>query len=407
MEVIYPRCAGLDVHKALVVACVRIAEGQKVQREVAEFGTSTRELLRLEAWLRSHRVTHVAMESTGVYWKPVWHILEGSFALVLGNARGMRNVPGRKSDQNDAMWIADLLAHGLIRPSFVPPPEIQELRDLTRTRRQLIRERSRHVQRIQKVLEDANIKLSDALSDLMGVSGRKILRAMIRGEEDAQKLAALAHPSVKASRAKLAEALEGRVTGHHRFMLSLHLEQIDRLDAGVEVLEGRIDEALTPFREQVEHLCTAPGIKKDAAASIIAEVGVDMSVFPSEDHMVSWSGICPGLDESAGKKKSSRTKRQRWLKGTMVQCAWAATRKRDSYLRARFHRIRSRRGGKKAVVAVSATLLRAVYHMLKDGVDYQDLGPDFFDRRDKERAIRKLTRRLENMGYQVELRRAA
>lgn len=407
MEVLHPRSAGLDVHKDLVVACARIAEGQKVRREQERFGTSTRELLRLLEWLLSHGVTHVAMESTGVYWKPVWHILSGSFKLVLGNAKEMKNVPGRKSDQSDASWIADLLAHGLIRPSFVPPQQIQELRDLTRTRTQLMHERGRQVQRLQKVLEDANLKLASVLSDITGASGRKMLMALVNGATDARLIAKLANPRVKAPEAAIVEALEGRVTEHHRFMMSLHLRHIDQLEALVASLERRIEEKLEPFRSVVEHLITMPGVKEDAAAAIVAEIGVDMSVFPTADHLVSWAGVAPGQNESGGRKKNARTKRQRWLKAKMTQCAWAAVKKRDSYLCSRYHRIKTRRGKKKAIVGVAATMLRAIYHMIQNDADYQDLGADFFDPHDRARSARRLQRRLERLGFVVELRKAA
>jgi transposase len=407
MEVLYPRCAGLDIHGELVVACARIAEGRAVERELAEFGTSTRELLRLQDWLLERQITHVAMESTGVYWKPVWHILEDSFDLTLGNAKQMKIVPGRKSDEKDSEWIGELQAHGLIKRSFVPPRPIQELRDLTRTRRQMLGEHARHVQRIQKVLEDANIKLTSVLTDIMGVSGRKILTALADGEQNAERLAGLAHARVKAPRAKIVEALQGHVTAHHRFMLSLHLRQIEAIESAVATLETQIEKALEPFCHQVELLCTVPGVKQTGAASIIAEIGVDMSVFPSADHLVAWGAISPGLNETGKKKKSSRTKKARWLKGTMTQCAWAASHQRDCYLSARFRRITSRRGKKKAVLAVANTMLRAIYHMLKNDVPYKDLGADFFDRENRDRTVRRLTTRLANLGYTVELRKAA
>jgi transposase len=407
MEVLHPRCAGLDVHSELVVACARIAEGKEVRRELAEFGTSTRELLRLQEWLLEREVTHVAMEATGVYWKPVWHILEGSFELVLGNAKQMKTVPGRKSDQKDASWIADLQAHGLIKPSFVPLRPIQELRDLTRTRKQMMREHGRHVQRIQKVLEDANIKLTSVLTDIMGVSGRKILTALADGERNPERLAGLADPRVKAPRIRMVEALTGSVTEHHRFMLSFHLRHIEAVEASVSELEARIEEALDPFRRQVELLCTVPGVKANAAASIIAEIGVDMSVFPSADHLVAWAAISPGLNKSGGKTKSSRTKPGRWLKATMTQCAWAASHQRDCYLNTRYHRIKSRRGPKKAVVAVANTMLRAMYHMLANDVPYRDVGADFFDREHRDKTVHRLATRLKKLGYEVELRRAA
>ena len=407
MEMLHSRCAGLDVHKNLVVASARItAEGQ-IRRESARFGTSTRELLRLQEWLLSRGVTHVAMESTGVYWKPVWHILEGSVELVLGNARAMRNVPGRKSDQSDAAWIADLVAHGLIRSSFVPPEPIQALRDLTRTRTQMMHERGRQVQRLQKVLEDANIKLASVLSDITGVSGRKMLVALANGASDARMMAKLADPRVKAPEQEIMHALEGRVTAHHRFMISFHLRHIDELDSLVASLEERIEEEIAPFRRAVDHLITMPGVKEDAAAAIVAEIGVEMSVFPTDGHLCVWAGLSPGLNETGGKKKPARTKKQRWLKAKMTQCAWAAVKKRDSYLSARYHRILGRRGKQKAIVAVAATMLRAIYHMIQNDVDYQDLGADHFSRFDRERAAKRLRKRLEKLGYSVELRKAA
>lgn len=407
MEVLHPRCAGLDVHKETVVACVRLAEKEKVTRSSKRFGTTTRELFRLREWLESHRVTHVTMESTGVYWKPVWHVLEGGFKLVLGNAKEMRNVPGRKTDQSDASWIADLMAHGLIRASFVPPEPIQELRDLTRTRKQLVRERARHVQRIQQVLEDANIKLGSVLSDLQGMSGRAILEGIIGGIEDPKELAKRAHPRVKASQTKIAEALQGTIREHHRFMLRLYLKQIDALDDALEAVDGEIEQKLSPFREEIALLETAPGISATAAAAVVAETGADMSQFPSAEHLVSWAGLSPQQNESAGKRKSSRTKRQRWLKTMLVQAAHAAVKKKDTYLQAKYRRIKSRRGSKKAILAIAATLAKAIYYMLKRRVPYEDLGPDFFEKRDRERTIRSLKRRLERLGVGVELKAAA
>jgi transposase len=407
MEVLYPRSGGLDVHKDTVVACVRVAAGREVKREIRRFGTTTRELLRLEEWLRANEVTHVAMESTGVYWKPVWHVLEGSFELTLGNAKEMRNVPGRKTDQNDASWIADLMAHGLIRPSFVPPAPVQELRDLTRTRKQLQREHSRHVQRVQKVLEDANLKLSSVLTDIMGRSGRDILDAILGGEEDPKQLAELARPGVKASKAAIAEALTGQVREHHRFMLGLHLSHIDTLVATLELLESRIDEKLEPFRTERERLSTINGVKEKVSGAILAETGGDMSPFPTADHLVAWSGLSPGQDESAGKRRNTRTKRQRWLKSAMIQAAHAAVKNKGSYLCTKYKRIRARQGGKKAIVAIAATLLRIAYYVLRDGVEYRELGADYVDPHNRERAARRMRRRLEQMGYQVDLRTAA
>jgi transposase len=407
MEVLYPRCAGVDVHAETVVAVVRIAEGSRVTREAQRYGTTTRELLRLEEWLKGFGVTHVGMEATGVYWKPVWHVLEEHFALVLGNAREIRNVPGRKTDMNDATWLADLVAHGLIRSSFVPPRPIQELRDLTRTRKQMTRERGQHVQRLQKVLEDANVKLTNVLSDLTGASGRAILEAIVRGQSDPEKLASLASPRVKASKAELRDALHGRVSEHHRFMLQLHLRQVDAIDGAIELLEGQIERALAPFRDQAERVKNMPGMSDVMAATVIAEIGVDMQAFPSARHLLSWAGLSPQQNESAGKRKSSRTKRQRWLKTAMVQAAWAASRKSNCYYHAQFLRLRARRGAKKAVVAVAASMLTAVYHMLSEDVAYSELGQDYFHRLDRGKAANRLVRKLRAMGYEVDLRQAA
>jgi transposase len=407
MEVLYPCCAGLDVHKDTVVSSVRLAHGNPAQREVRTFGTTTPQLLALVEWLESEGVTHVAMEATGVYWKPVWHLLEGRFELTLANARQIKNVPGRKSDVRDAEWIADLLAHGLIRSSFVPPAPIQEMRDLTRTRKQLVRERAQHVQRLQKVLEDANLKLASVVTDLMGQSGRAMLEAIVQGVTDPERLAALAHPRVKASRAELVEALTGRVTEHHRFMLRLHLQQVQALESAVSALEGRIEEALAPFRRPVEHLETIPGVSATVAAVIVAEIGTDLTNFPSAGHLVSWAGLSPGQNESGGKRGSTRTRRQNWLKTTLVQAAWAAVKKKDSYLKAQFLRIKSRRGAKKAILAVAASILTSVYHMLKKDAAYQDLGAEHFQKRDSGKTVVNLVRRLERMGYAVQLRTAA
>jgi len=379
MEVLYPRCAGLDVHAATVVACVRIASGATIQYEHRTVSTNTRGLLELADWLTAHQVTHVAMEATGVYWKPVWHVLEEHVTLVLANAMHIRNIPGRKSDKNDATWIADLLALGLIRSSFVPPAPIQELRDLTRTRKQLVRENARHKQRIQKTLEDANVKLTEVISDILGTSGRAILKALVAGETDPERLADLASGRLKATRTQLVEALHGRVTAHHRFMLNLHLTQIAALDTAVADIEARIREALAPFRAAVSLLMTMPGVSDTAAAVIVAEIGDDMCKFPSAGHLLSWAGLCPRLDESAGKRRSTRIRQGApWLKTTLVQIAWPAARKKHSYFQAQCLRLKSRRGPKKAIVAVAASMLTDVYYMLRDGVEFHDLGDQHF-----------------------------
>jgi transposase len=407
MEVLYPRCVGLDVHAASVTACVRIAEGAPVTYEHRTVGTTTRGLLDLDAWLTGHGCTHVAMEATGVYWKPVWHVLEEHFTLVLANAMHIRNVPGRKSDMNDATWIADLLAHGLIRSSFVPPAPIQALRDLTRTRKQLIGEIARHTLRIQKTLEDANLKLTQVMSDILGTSGRAILRALIAGETDPQRLADLTRGRLKATRADLVDALHGRVTEHHRFMIQLHLTQIEALDTAVAAIEARIGDALGPFRAAVSLLTTMPGLSDTTARVLIAEIGTDMTRFPTVGHLISWAGLCPRLDESAGKRRSTRTRRSApWLKTTLTTAAWAATRRQDSYLRAQFLRIKSRRGAKKAILAVASSMLSAAYVMLRDGVEYHDLGPHYFAQRDKEHVTKRLLQRLRDLGVVVEVKAA-
>jgi transposase len=405
MEVLYPRCAGLDVHKATVVAGVRLVTGGKVVRQVRTFGTTTAGLLELAEWLAGNGCTHVAMEATGVYWKPVWHVLaEGGFALVLANAAQVKNVPGRKTDVGDAAWLAELLAHGLIRASFVPDGPTQELRALLRTRKQLTREKASHTLRLQKTLEDANIKLDAVLADLLGKSGRAMLEALVAGEDDPAKLAALAHPRLAATPERLREALRGRVTRHHRFLLRLHLDQIDALDAAVARVDREVEAHLAPFRVAVDLLTSIPGVGALAARVIVAEIGLDMGRFPTAGHLVSWAGLCPRSDESAGKRRSTRLRKGApWLKTTLVQCAWAASRKKASYLQAQFHRLRARRGPKKAVCAVAASILTAAYHMLKDGTAYRDLGPDHYDRRAKEVQARRLVRRLADLGYAVEL----
>jgi transposase len=403
MEVLYPRCAGLDVHKDTVVACVRCVT-EPVCREVRTFGTTTKELFALGDWLESHDCTHVAMEATGVYWKPVWHMLEGRSELVLANAQHIRNVPGRKTDVNDAMWIADLLAHGLIRGSFVPPARIMELRDLTRTRKQLVREVSQHTLRIQKTLEDANIKVASVLSSVLGTSGRAMLAAILAGEEDPERLADLAVGTARRKRTDLVEALRGRVTNHHRAMLKLHLGIIATLEAALDEIDAAAGKALEPIQARAQLLTTMPGISRIVASVIVAEIGVDMSRFPSQAHLISWAGLCPRNDESAGKRRSTRVRKSaNWLKTTLVTAAWAAVRKKESYLRTQFLRIKSRRGAKKAILAVAASMLTAVYFMLRDGVTYQDLGPAYFDQRDKTRSIKRLVRRLEDLGCAVEI----
>ncbi|MEN3375544.1 MAG: transposase [Hyphomicrobiales bacterium] len=405
MEVLHQRCAGLDVHKKTVVASVRLAEENRVTTEVKTFATTTAGLLALSDWLSANGCTDVAMEATGVYWRPVWHVLsDGEFELVLANAAHVKNVPGRKTDVNDAAWLAELLAHGLIRASFVPDGQTQELRTLLRTRKQLVHERTRHIQRIHKVLEDANMKIDAELSDMLGKSGRAILEALVAGETDPIRLAALAHSNVKSPQAKLAEALRGRVTRHHRFLLHLHLQQIDGLNASLATLDCEVETNLAPFRIAVDIVSTHPGISKLSAQAVVSEIGTDMSRFATAGHLLSWAHLCPRNDQSAGKRRSNRLRPgSRWLKTTLVQCAHAAKNKKGSYYQAQYLRLRSRRGPQKAVCAVAASILTAIYHMLKNGTVYQDLGADHFSRRSKTTHTQRLVRRLEHMGYAVQI----
>lgn len=403
MEVLYERCAGLDVHKDTVVACVRIAEGRKARREVRTFGTVTRELMALADWLAEENVSHVLMEATGVYWKPVWHILESGWTLILANAAHVKGVPGRKSDVKDAEWLADLLAHGLVRGSLVPPQPIQELRDLTRTRKQIVRERSSHVQRIQKTLQDANIKIDSVISDIMGMSGQRFLMAIIEGESDPEKLAEHASPRLKASREQIEDALRGFANSHHRFMLTLHLGLIATLDDAVAQIDREVTALLEPFRAAVERLKTIPGVSQTMAEVIIAETSGDMSRFQSADHLISWAGLCPRSDESAGKHRTNHLKPgAAWLRSALVQCAWAAARKKDSRFQALFYRIRARQGAKKAVVAVAAEMLRCVWHILSKQEPYAELVPaEDPKRREREKA--RLVKKLRSLGYNAEL----
>lgn len=388
------------------MACVRIVSGGEVSRAVRTFETTTARLIELAEWLEASGCTQVAMEATGVYWKPVWQVLAGGgFELVLANASHVKNVPGRKTDVNDATWLAELLAHGLIRASFVPGPEIQELRGLLRTRKQLVREKASHVQRLQKTLEEANIKLESVLSDVMGRSGRAMIQALIAGETDPGKLAALAHPKVRAPQARLREALRGRVKRHHRFLLGLHLQQIEALDAGIAAIDREVDAGLASFRDAVKQLSTIPGVSELSAQVILSEIGTDMSRFATAAHLRSWAGLCPRNDESAGKRRSTRLRMGApWLKATLVQCGWAAARTKATYLNAQFVRLRTRRGPKKAVCAVAASILTAAYHMLKDGTFYQDLGATHFDRRRPDAQARRLVKRLAELGFSVELK---
>ena len=408
MQVMYPRCAALDLGKDVLAAAVRVQGDGSLTQECRSYRTTTQSLVELCAWLHSHGVTHVVMEATGSYWKAVWRMLEGRFELMLANPVQVKNLPGRKSDVNDATWMADLLAHGLIRGSFVPATEIGALRELTRTRKQLVRELARHTLRIQKILDVANLKLTGTISQILGVTGRAILKAPIAGETDPQRLADLAHPRVQVSRQRLVESLHGRLTEQQRRLLELHLTLIDTLQASIDQLDREIAKAVSPFRQDVERLKTTPGLSDIVVPAILGEIGLDMTRFRTHRHLVSWARLCPRLDESAGKIHSTRTlKGAAWIKTIMIQAAWCAVRVKNSYPRAQFLRIRSRRGTKKAIVAVAASLLTAVYYMLRDGTEYRDLGTDHFDKQDRSKVARRFVARLTQLGYHVQISEAA
>jgi transposase len=415
MQVMHERVAGLDVHKDSVVACVRLMSGSKATHECRTFETTTDGLLSLLEWLVSCRCELVAMEATGVYWMPVWKILsDGQFTMIVANAAHIKAVPGRKTDVNDATWIADLAAFGLLKASFVPDEELHELRTLMRTRKQLVREQSRHIQRIQKTLTEANIRMDSVISDIMGLNGRRVIEAMIAGQRDPRKLVALTDRRLKASPKELYDALHGRLTDHHRFLLELHLQQYDALDEAVREIDreaearlSRLDQRIEPkpgFRDLIRLLVTIPGVSRLSALTILSEIGRDMSRFPTAGHLVAWAGLCPGQNESAGKRRRSRLRKGApWLKTMLVQCAWAAKRAKDSYYRAQFFRLQAKRGPQKAICAVAASILTAIYHMLKDGVVHADLGASYFDNRPREAKINRLVRQLKNLGFEATL----
>jgi len=405
MEVLYACCCGLDVHKKSITACVLWAEGKgKARKEKRRFGTFTRELLQLADWLRACGVTHVAMESTGVYWKPVWNILEGQFEVLLVNAQHIKAVPGRKSDQKDCEWIADLLQHGLLHGSFVPPKEMRELRDLTRYRVSLAQEENRIANRVQKVLEDANLKLASVASDPLGVSGRAILKAILAGEEDTERLAEMSKGILRKKIPDLRLALEGRVTEHHRFLLQELLDHQEFLEKKMAEVEAEIEKRMRPFAAEVERLDTIPGVDRVTAWSLVAEVGVRMEQFPSAGHLASWAGLCPGSFESAGKRLSGRTRKgSASLRRCLCQVGSVVSHMRDNYLSAQYRRQAARRGGKRAVLAVAHTVLVMAYHILKRKQNYQELGADYFDRLNADAIRRSLVRRLERLGHRVTL----
>jgi transposase len=403
MDTLYPDCAGLDVHKDTVVVCVRHHRPKgRVHQEVRTFSTMTRDLLALSDWLVAEGVTHAAMESTGVYWRPVHNLLEGRCELLLVNAQHMKQVPGRKTDVKDCEWIAQLLQHGLLRGSFVPPQPIRELRELTRQRTQMVGQKASVANRIQKVLEDANLKLGSVASDVLGKSGRAMLAALIAGETDPAKLADLALRRLRQKIPQLQLALTGRVTEHHRFLFKLLLDEVTALEGFIARLETRIEEVMVPFAEAVQRLMTIPGIDRCAAEKVIAEIGTDMKVFASAHHLASWAGLSPGNNESAGKQRSGRTtKGNQWLRTTLVQAGWAASHQRNCYLAAQYRRLAGRRGKKRALVAVAHSLLVIIYYMLSRGTTYQELGANHFDHTNKERLTRHLIKRLESLGNEV------
>ena len=400
MDTMYRCCAGLDVHKETVAACVRRMDARgQVSKEVRTFGTTTSALLALSDWLVAEGVQAAAMESTGVFWKPVWNILEAAVHLILVNARHVKNVPGRKTDVKDCDWLSQLLQHGLLEASFVPERPQRELRELTRHRSQLVAEQTRVANRVHKTLEDANIKLGSVATDALGVSGRQMIRALIAGQEDPAELAELARGRLRGKRPELREALRGHVGEHHRFMLGQLMEHLDYLDGQIARFDERIASLMRPFAPQIEQLMTIPGVGPRTAQVVVAEVGVDMSRFPSDDHLASWAAMCPGNRMSAGKRHSGRTKHgNRWLRAALCQSAWAASHSSQTYLAAQFRRLAGRRGKKRAIIAVGHTMLVMMYHMLRDGVNYKELGHDFLDKLHPHRLAHYLVKRLEALG---------
>lgn len=403
MEVVHERCCGLDVHKKVVVACLMVGR----TKEVRSFSTMTSGLLELSDWLLASGCTHVAMESTGSYWKPVYNLLEGNVTLLVVNAQHMKAVPGRKTDVKDAEWIAELLQHGLLRASFIPDREGRELRELTRYRTSLVRERSAEVNRIQKVLEGANVKLGSVASNPVGVSGRAMIEAMIAGVDDAAALASLARGRLREKREILEEALAGRMGQHQRFLLRMQLGHLEDLDTTIVTVSEEIERRLRPFAEAMARLRTIPGVGERTVQVVMAEVGADMSRFPTPGHLTSWAGLCPGQHESAGKRQSGRTRKgSPWLRAALVESAQTAGRSR-THLAARYHRIAARRGKKRAAVATAHKILVAIYHILNGDETFHDLGPDYLDHRRSEQTARRLMRRLAGLGYNVSIEPAA
>jgi transposase len=405
MEILYPRCCGLDVHKRTVVACLLVSgpEGQAA-KEIRTFGTMTADLLALCDWLAAAGCTHVAMEATGAFWKPIYNLLEDRFAVLVVNAAHIKAVPGRKTDVRDAEWIADLLRHGLLRASFIPDRPQRELRELTRYRTTLIHDRANEVNRLQKVLEGANIKLASVATDILGQSGHDILVALVSGTSDAAALAQLARGRLREKIPQLEQALSGQFGPHQRFLIAQQLAHIDFLDASLERVSAEIGERLHPFESALVRLQTIPGVGQRTAQVLLAEIGADLSRFPSAGHLASWAGLCPGNDESAGKRRSGRTRKGNiWLRTALVEAAQAAARTKDTYLAAQYRRLAARRGAKRAAVAVAHSLLVMVYALLTQQQAYHELGGQYFDSRDRQAVQRRLVRRLEALGYAVSL----
>jgi transposase len=405
MDIVYTHCAGLDVHKKTVVAAIIVPdEGGELHRETRTFGTMTADLLGLSDWLLGAGVTHVAMESTGEYWKPIYNILENLFEILLVNAQHIKAVPGRKTDVKDAEWIADLLRHGLLTASFVPPVGQRELRELTRYRSTFIRERATLINRVQKLLESANIKLASVASNVMGVSGRAILQALIEGSATPEQMAALAKGRLREKREALSQALAGRVKAHHRFVLTELLAQIENLDESIQRFDEQIEAYCRPFEAAVVLLDTIPGVARDTAEILVSEIGTDMNRFPTAAHLAAWAGVAPGNNESAGKQYSGRTRQgDKPLKVALTQMAHAAARTKHTYLSAQYHRLAGRRGKKRAIMAVAHSILVIAYYMLQRQEPYHDLGGNYFEKRRPEATANRLRRRLEELGYQVEL----
>jgi transposase len=406
MKEVIERCCGLDVHKATLAACIRVSGGGAVAtQQVRTFGTTTSELLALRDWLAAHKVTAVAMESTGVYWKPVYYVLEADFDVLLVNAAHIKQVPGRKTDMGDCAWIAQLLAHGLLRGSFVPPPMIRELRDLTRYRKTQIQERTREANRLHKVLQDAGIKLSSVATDILGVSGRAMLEALVHGTTDGEVLAELARGKLRKKLPALRQALAGRFRAHHGFMVGQILAHLEYLDEAIGELSVRIEEILRPFAGALERLMTIPAVKRRTAEVIVAEIGLDMDRFGSAARLTSWAGVCPGNHESAGKRRSGKTRKgSKWLRTALIESGTAASHTKATALGARYRRLASRRGHKKAVLATGRHILEISFHILSSpDATYRELGPDYFDRLHTQRTKRRCLRQLANLGYEVTL----